>query len=135
MKDVLSIITTANGFNTDAGLNVTTEPAQIPGTLTEPVLALLIEKQQRPADAAAVARTRLTTLIVAVRVPADLDEAQDRLDDVISDVEAAMDRPSMERFPVGVQWPRYVGVDFGQPLAGLGWNGALITYQTHIPIR
>lgn len=136
MEIVLRRVTVANGYNTDAGLTVTTEPAQMDAELVDQArLCVLVARQERPTDPAMRDRGRLTTLLIAAQLPTGLDDHQARLDEIVADVEAVMDKPSMADFPPGWQWPRYVSMEPGQPRPGLPWNGALITYQTHIPIR
>lgn len=134
VRDVLAQITTANGYRTDAGLAVTLEPGQVDATETA-VLAPVIGKQARPTDPAMRNSGRLTTLVIIAKVPARLDEAQARLDDLIADIEQAMDRPSIPSYPPGIQWPRYEAMEPVKPEPGMGWTGALLTYQTHLPIR
>lgn len=134
MGVTLQQISTAGGYLTDAGKGWTLEPT--PGDQdTTAVLTAVIEKQQRATDPAKAATHRLTTVSVIARVPAALESYQARLDDLISDVEAALEsRETARNYPDGVQVPVYVGMEPLMPeKAGAGWVGVLITYQTNIP--
>ena len=134
MGKTLQLISTDNGYLTDAGAGWTLEPA--PGDQdTLAVLTAVIEKQQRAETPSKVNTHRLTTLSVIAKVPADTDGYQRKLDDLITDVEAAMDsRETARNFPDGIQVPVYVGMEPLMPeKASAGWVGVLITYQTHIP--
>lgn len=129
-------ITKASGFLTDAGTGWTLEPG--PGDRdTEAVLTALIEKQQRASDPAKVNTHRLTTISVMAKVPADTEKYQEVLDDLVSDIESALDNNATARnYPVGIQVPVYVGMEPMLPeKAGAGWVGVLMTYQSHIPKR
>lgn len=134
IAQVLSQITTANGYNTDAGQYVTTEPEQVNAD-AGCVLAAIIGKQVRPTEPAMRNAGRLTDVVVIAKVPAALGQAQARLDAIVQDIEAAMDRGAIPSYPNGWQWPRYVSCEPIKTEPGMGWTGALLTYQTHIPIR
>ncbi|ASK91874.1 MULTISPECIES: Clp protease/crotonase-like domain-containing protein [Xanthomonas] len=133
VRDCLAQITVANGYATDAGLAVTLEPGQV-GDETLAVLAPLVTRQERASEQSQARTHRLTTLAVLAKVPADLGEAQARLDDLIADVERAM-ADKQARYPIGYQFPQYVAMEPAEAKAGMGWVGALITYQSHIPIK
>ncbi|MCW0398771.1 hypothetical protein NB688_000585 [Xanthomonas sacchari] len=122
-----------DGYRTDAGAAVTLEPGQVDDS-ADAVLTPVVLKQERGQDAAVAKTHRLTKLGVLAKVPASLGEAQARLDAIVSDVEQAMaDRQSS--YPPGIQFPVYVSMEPVKPEAGMGWTGALITYQSHIPIK
>ncbi|EKT4091557.1 hypothetical protein [Stenotrophomonas maltophilia] len=134
MGVTLQQISKANGYLTDAGTGWTLEPT--PGDQdTAAVLTAVIEKQQRATDPAKVSTHRLTTLSVIARVPSQIEDYQAGLDDLISDIEAALEsRETARNYPEGVQVPVYVGMEPLMPeKAGAGWVGVLITYQTNIP--
>lgn len=134
MGVTLQQISKANGYLTDAGTGWTLEPT--PGDQdTAAVLTAVIEKQQRATDPAKVSTHRLTTLSVIARVPSQIEDYQAGLDDLISDIEAALEsRETARNYPKGVQVPVYVGMEPLMPeKAGAGWVGVLITYQTNIP--
>jgi len=134
MGTTLQLISTQNGYLTDAGSGWTLEPA--PGDQdTQAVLTAVIEKQQRPDTPAKVHTHRLTTVSVIAKVPADTEGYQQRLDDLVTDIEAAMDSREVARnFPDGIQVPVYVGMEPLMPeKASAGWVGVLLTYQSHIP--
>jgi hypothetical protein len=124
-------ITKANGFSTDVGLAFTLEPGQVDAD-NAAVLTVLVTKQQRASQAALVRTHRLTTVVVVVKVPAALDEAQAALDAAISDVEEAMS-DQQGRYPVGIEFPQYLSMEPVKPDAGAGWVGAVVSYQSHIP--
>lgn len=133
IADCLRQIAQTAGYRTDAGQYVTTEPVQVPDEQPA-VLAVVIERQQR-ADQPAIVRThRLTTVLIVAKVRADADGAQQALDALISDVEQAMAGQHW-RFANGTSAPQYLEM---QPLgaeAGMGWAGALIRYQSTVPIH
>ena len=134
MGITLKGITTGSGFLTNAGTGWTLEPS--PGDQhTEAVLTAVIEKQQRATDAAKVNTHRLTTISVMAKVPADTEKYQEVLDDLICDIESALDNNVTARnYPPSHQVPVYVGMEPLLPeKAGAGWVGVLMTYQSHIP--
>lgn len=134
MGKTLQLINTDNGYLTNAGAGWTLEPA--PGDQdTQVVLTAVIEKQQRAESPSKVHTHRLTTVSVIAKVPSNTDAYQQALDDLVTDIEAAMDSRSVARnFPDGIQVPVYVGMEPLMPeKASAGWVGVLITYQTHIP--
>ncbi|WP_115562347.1 hypothetical protein [Xanthomonas arboricola] len=128
----LQRISIADGYQTDAGATFTLEPGQVDEDATA-VLTVLVAKQERPSDAALIRTHRLTTLLVVIKVPAPLDTAQARLDAAVADVERAM-ADQQFRYPLGMQFPQYVSMEPVKPEAGMSWVGALLTYQSHIPI-
>ncbi len=134
MEKTLQLISVENGYLTDAGAGWTLEPK--PGDQdTQAVLTALIEKQQRPESPSKASTHRLTTVSVIAKVPAHTDGYQQRLDDLVTDIEAAIDSREVARnFPDGIQVPVYVGMEPLMPeKASAGWVGVLITYQSHIP--
>lgn len=134
MEKTLQQISIENGYLTDAGAGWTLEPT--PGDQdTQAVLTALIEKQQRPESPSKVSTHRLTTVSVIAKVPADTEDYQQVLDDLVTDIEAALDTREVARnFPDGIQVPVYVGMEPLMPeKASAGWVGVLLTYQSHIP--
>ncbi|MBB4722695.1 MULTISPECIES: hypothetical protein [Xanthomonas] len=128
----LQRISVANGYQTDAGASLTLEPGQVDEDANA-VLTVLVAKQQRASESALTRTHRLTTLVVVVKAPAPLDTAQARLDALVADIELAM-ADQQFRYPPGIQFPQYVSMEPVKPEAGMSWVGALLTYQTHIPI-
>lgn len=128
----LQRISLADGYQTDAGATFTLEPGQVDEDATA-VLTVLVAKQERASDAALIRTHRLTTLVIVIKVPAPLDTAQARLDAAVADIERAM-ADQQFRYPPGVQFPQYVSMEPVKPEAGMSWVGALLTYQSHIPI-
>ncbi|MBV6799749.1 hypothetical protein [Xanthomonas euvesicatoria] len=128
----LQRISVANGYQTDAGASLTLEPGQVDEDANA-VLTVLVAKQQRASESALTRTHRLTTLVVVVKAPAPLDTAQARLDALVADIELAMANQQF-RYPPGIQFPQYVSMEPVKPEAGMSWVGALLTYQTHIPI-
>lgn len=122
-----------DGYATNAGDVVTLEPGQVEEN-AEAVLSPVVIKQERPSEPSKVQTHRLTTVAVMAKVPAMLDESQGRLDDIVSDVERAMAN-KQNQYPPGFEFPRYLAMEPVKPEAGMGWTGALITYQSHIPIK
>lgn len=121
------------GYRTDAGAVVTLEPHQVADT-ADAVLGVLVVKQERAVDPGVARTHRLTTVAVLAKLPASGDDAQARLDAIVSDVEQAM-ADQQFRYPPGHQFPQYVSMEPADTKAGMGWVGALITYQSHIPIK
>ncbi|APP84434.1 hypothetical protein BI317_09865 [Xanthomonas hortorum pv. gardneri] len=128
----LQRISRASGYQTDAGASLTLEPGQVDEDATA-VLTVLVAKQQRASESALTRTHRLTTLVIVAKVPAPLDTAQSQLDALVSDIELAM-ADQQFRYPHGIQFPQYVSMEPVKPEAGMSWIGALLTYQTHIPI-
>ncbi|MEA9653089.1 hypothetical protein VDF32_02745 [Xanthomonas campestris pv. raphani] len=98
------------------------------------VLTVLVTKQQRASQPALVRTHRLTTVVVVVKVPAALDASQASLDAAVEDIETAMSE-QQQRYPTGIEFPQYLSMEPVKPDAGTGWVGALVTYQSHIPIK
>lgn len=132
----LSAIRTADGYNTDAGALVTREPGQVRDDATS-ALSVTIGRQQRATEPALVRTHRLTDLSIVIKVPTDLDNEQARLDQAVTDVERAMDPASgAPRYPNGIAFPQFAEMRPLHPEKdSAGWIGALLLYQTHIPIR
>lgn len=128
----LQRISSADGYQTEAGATFTLEPGQVDEDATA-VLTVLVAKQERASDVALIRTHRLTTLVIVIKVPAPLDTAQARLDAAVADVERAM-ADQQFRYPPGMQFPQYVSMEPVKPEAGMSWVGALLTYQSHIPI-
>ena len=128
----LGEIKVADGYNTDAGHWVTTEPGQIddedPG-----VLAVVIERQVRSVKPAVSKTHRLTTVALILKVPHAQDAAQTTIDAAIEDVEHAMAR-RQQRFPAGISYPEYVEMLPIPAAQGMGWVGAVIRYESDVPI-
>ncbi len=134
VRDCLARIRVVDGYHTDAGLDVTLEPAPVVADDKSAFVTALWERQERPADPALVRVKRLTTFRVLAKLPAAMDEAQARLDLIVDDIERAMGDQQF-RYPVGYGFPAYVSAE---PLAAevtAGWVGVVITYTSHVPIR
>ncbi len=134
MGACLQRIAIANGFATDAGLSYTDEPGQIDGAGDAVVLTAVIAKQLRAADPAFARTHRDTDLAVLIKVPAALDAEQSTLDLIVTDVEAALDG-QQARFPRGIAYPQYQSMEPVKAPAGAGWVGAVVTFQSRIPIK
>lgn len=135
VKSCLSAISTSATppYNTNAGAVATLEPAQIKddGTVA---LGILIESQKKATDAAVVKTHRLTTILIAIRVPTSLDDAQAMLDAAIDDVEHAMEN-KQTAYPAGVTFPQYDSMQPTLPPKGANWIGAVLRYTSHVPKR
>lgn len=132
--ECLQRIAIANGFNTDAGLSWTSEPGQIDGGGDAVVLTAVIAKQRRAVDPGFARTHRDTDIAVVIKVPAALDAEQSTLDLIVTDVEAALDG-QQERFPRGITYPQYQSMEPVKAPAGAGWVGAVVTFQSRIPIK
>lgn len=130
----LARILVADGYNTDAGLLATLEPAPLLADDSAPFLTIVWERQTRATDPATVRTHRLTTVRVIAKLPAASSAAQQWIDAVTDDIERAMSDQRF-RFPLGYQFPQYQSAE---PLTGptaSGWAGVIFTYTSHIPIR
>lgn len=133
VADCLKRIRKSAGYNTDAGLHVTTEPG--PKVDTDQAFIAVGWTGQRRSDNPGKARThRLTDIGIVAKVPAEQAQAQDALDAIVSDIERAMEDQSF-RFPVGYDTPQYQSADPLGAAFGAGWTGVTLTYTSHIPIR
>lgn len=133
MATNLAVIRAANGYNTDAGLNVSKEAVQIPNG-SGATINVRIESQQRATDEAVKSTHRLTVVRVAILVPTGIDDHEELLDQAIDDVERAM-QDRQATYPAGVQNPRYLDMTPTAPEDGKKWIGAVLRYQSHVPIR
>ena len=129
----LARISVAGGYATDAGAVVTGEPGQIADDATA-ALAVVIESQARATDVAVQRTHRLTTVAVIAKVPAAQGNAQARLDLILDDVERAM-ADQQFRYPERITFPQYQSMQPVIAEPGQGWVGAVLRYQSHIPIR
>ena len=132
---ILEQIRQANGYLTDAGLAFSREPTPVLAETAAEFVTVVWTRQERAKEPSQVRASRLTTVQVIAKVPAERDDAQARLDAITTDIEVAMDR-RQAAFPVGYQYPRYQAAE---PLVpqhpNAGWIGVSITYTSHIPIR
>lgn len=131
--ECLQQIRTSNGFLTDIGANVTREPAPKVADDAE-FVTVVWGRQDRPADPGLARTSRLTTLQIMAKVPAGLDDAQERIDQVLSDIERALDG-QLTRFPTGYQFPQYQSAEPLNGAAADGWAGVVVTATGHIPKR
>lgn len=130
----LARIKVADGYHTDAGLHVTLEPRQIPqseGLCIVPI----IESRARATDAALTRSKRLVTVVVIAKVGNARSDAQERLQELIDDVERAFEQRQPD-FPAGYQFPTFVEATPVEAAEGMAaWVGAQIRFTSHIPIR
>jgi hypothetical protein len=128
---VLATVLVANGFYTDAGQVVTTEPAQLSDD-TAPALALCVylEGIERPADPAQRDHGWLVNLVVIGKRAHGANLAQQRQIELLADIERAMTDRSA--YPQGIQAPRFQEAKFINRVEGLPWVGVAIRYSAHI---
>lgn len=132
VKANLQRIKRADGYQTDVGLYVTTEPTQAQDD-TAAVVAVLIERQVRATDPAVVRTHRLTTVAIVVKAQADDPrEAMALVDAMSDDVEAAMDDRRFT-YASGIQFPQFTEMEPLVPEPGSRWVGTVLRYATHIP--
>lgn len=131
--ECLQQIRKSNGFRTDIGEKVTGEPAPKVADDAE-FVTVVWGRQDRPADPGLARTSRLTTLQIMAKVPAGLDDAQERIDQVLSDIERALDG-QLTRFPTGYQFPQYQSAEPLNGAAADGWAGVVVTATGHIPKR
>lgn len=128
----LQRIKQADGYQTDVGQYVTTEPTQV-GDDAAAVVAVLLEGQVRATDQAVLKTHRLTTVAIVVKAQAaDTREAMAMVDALAEDVEGGMDDRRFT-YPVGVQVPQFVSMEPLVPEPGSPWVGAVLRYTSHIP--
>ncbi|NLA67367.1 MAG: hypothetical protein GX856_03815 [Gammaproteobacteria bacterium] len=133
IADCLRRIRASSGYNTDAGLAVTLEPAPVVSEDGKPVLSPVWERQARATDPAA-RNKRMTTVAILAKVPAAYGNAQGVLDMIVQDVETCL-RDQQFRFPAGYDFPQYQSAEPIAASAAAGWVGAVITVSGHIPIH
>lgn len=129
----LARIQKANGFWTDAGLNITREPHQQPnaaGTLIEIAIAGI----GKATDPALVRTHRLVTVAVAAMVSVTADDPQFVLHCIHDDVERAM-TDQHAQFGDGRSTPKFESSAPIKPADGMAWSGVDIRYTTHVRIR
>lgn len=133
IADCLKRIRTADGYNTDAGATVTLEPT--PKVASDADFVAVVWSRQARGDSDATRRThRLTTVDVVAKVSTRYDNAQGRLDAIVSDIERAL-ADQQFRYPVGYQAPQYQSAEPLAAAAADGWVGVIVTVAGHIPIR
>ncbi len=133
-QTILSRITQANGFQTDAGLLFSLEPAPALAEDDTPFITAVWSRQARPTEVARVRTHRLTTIDVVARLPTTYKDAQETLDLIVADIEAAF-QGQQPLFPVGYEFPQYQSAAPLPAAAASGVCGVVVTYAGHIPIR
>lgn len=135
-------ITTDTGHHYNLADVVTDEPFRMldvaedengPGDASHAV-SVAIASQRRPDDPAKRRTHRLTRFAVCARVRIGIDEFQQALDLLVDDIERAM-ADQQARYPAGTDFPQYVEMTPVPAKEAVGWAGANIYYDTHIPIR
>lgn len=134
VENALKRIKVADGYNTDAGLSVTREPAPMVPDDNAAFITPVWQSQARATDPAKVRSHRLTTFAVIAKLPVRRAEVQAVLDDIVSDIELAM-ADQQFRYPNGYEFPRYQSAEPLQAPATGAWAGVVLTYTSHIPIR
>lgn len=121
-------------YNTDAGAMVTLEPCPMLGEATAAEIGVVWVRQERPQQDAVRRTHRLTTVRIVAYLPASYERRQDALDDIVSDIEAAL-ADQQFRFPNGYEFPKYQSTEPVVSAPADGWVAAVITVAGHIPIR
>lgn len=133
MEACLQLIQVANGYHTDAGNHVTLEPHQVPDS--QGALIALVVESKDAATAAAVSRThRQVTAIAIIKVAVDMDAAQEKIHQIMDDVEQAFDG-KQATFPKGYTYPAFVDAKPITPAEGMAWVGAQVRFTSHVPKR
>ena len=118
-------------FHTAIGAVATLEPGQLDPEHVEDGLAVYIDKQERSVDLALQRTHRLTTVAIVVKRKGG-ETAEDSLDDVLDDIERAMDG-QQKTWPPGFGQPIYQSMEPLRAPAGADWIGALLRYTSNIP--
>jgi len=127
----LKQINGAPSYRTDVGAVATLEPGQLDPEQVEDGLAVYIDKQERANDAAVHRTHRLTTVAIVVKRKGGV-AAEDSLDDVLDDIERAMDA-KQKTWPMGFTQPIYQSMEPLRAPAGADWIGAVLRYTSNIP--
>ncbi|MGR4895026.1 hypothetical protein ACIPR8_07090 [Stenotrophomonas sp. LARHCG68] len=118
-------------YRTTVGTMATLEPGQLDPERVEDGMAVYIDKQERPSDPALQRTHRLTTVAIVVKRKGG-DVAEGSLDDVLDDIERAMDS-RQPTWPASFGQPVYQSMEPLRAPAGADWIGALIRYTSNIP--
>ncbi|WP_052772737.1 hypothetical protein [Luteimonas sp. FCS-9] len=132
--ECLGRIRRADGYHTDAGAWVTTEAGMVPDSQGI-VIGLVVGKQERATDRAVVRTHRLTSVGVILKLHADIDDAIEQQDRILSDLDRALDPTQKFRFPRGYQFPEFQTMEPAPVQQGAGWTGVVVVYSSHIPIH
>lgn len=132
--DCLKRIKKVDGYNTDAGLTVTLEPHPVLGEGAAAEVGVIWTRQERAQQDAARRSHRLTTARIVAYLPASYTARQDTLDDIVTDIEAAL-ADQQAGFPAGYEFPKYQSAEPVVSAPADGWVAAVITVTGHIPIR
>ena len=130
----LQRIKKVDGYLTDAGAAVTLEPHPVLGEATAAEVGVIWTRQERPQQDATRRTHRLTTVRIVAYLPATYNARQDALDDIVTDIEAAL-ADQQFRFPAGYEFPKYQSAEPVVSAPADGWVAAVITVTGHIPIR
>lgn len=129
----LAQITVAGGYHTDAGAYVTREPHQIPESQGA-LVAIVLDGLSRATDTALLRTHRQASVLVVGKVSTDQDNAQQRLHQLIADIEQCFEQRH-PAFAVGLQFPVFVEAKPIPPAEGMKWIGAQVRFSSHIPRR
>ena len=135
---LLGNITVANGYNTNAGLVVTREPAQI--ELQDPErIVVLLDAMRAPEDPA-MRKIGLQLVIAVVgQVKTGIDDTQLRMHKVAADIHRAMSDTALRvaHFAPGNEWPvpQFIESSVVPPSEGMKWVGAAARYSATLRLR
>jgi len=128
-------IRSADGYRTDAGANVTDEPAQVPDDGTPIVLAVVLDTRSRPTDPGAPRTAKSASIALLVKLSCGITDAQQVLHEVLDDIDKAIDGKAIA-FPENITYPRFASSQQIPAADGVNWIGAEIRYDcTYWPLK
>lgn len=129
--EVLGTIRTDDGYQTDAGAEVTTEPARLfDEDAPAEFICVYLDLVERPNEPAVRNTGWMANLVVIGRRRADADERQGAQIALLEDIERAM--AVRAGWPVGVQAPVFQQAKFINRAEGTTWVGVAVGYSAHI---
>lgn len=127
----LATILVANGFRTDAGEVVTTEPQQLIDNADVALgLCVYLDGLERPTDPSMRTHGWRANLMVIGKRKVEVDARQAGQVELLEDIERAM--APRRGWPVGMTAPVFEEAKFINRAEGLPWVGVVVRYSAHI---
>ncbi len=137
VQQMLARISVANGFHTNIGANITLEPAQMEFDGPHRICVVL-DTYRAPEDPGLRNVGRQLVVAVIGQVRAGLDDTQFTMNQVMADIDMAMeDMDQWRAVSTGLDaaMPRFIEATVIPPAEGLDWTGAAARYACAMQFR
>ncbi len=127
----MGTILIAGGFYTDAGANVSSEPARVfDADAPAEMIAVYLDIAERPTEAAHQNSGWLVNMVIIGKRRASADGLQAAQLEILEDIERAMAPRS--GWPAGISAPKFQEAKFINRAEGLTWVGVAVRYTALI---